>query len=173
MDPNAVPTSPTISSQTPLLVPKAKSNNLVIILGIIALIIVLSLGGFYLGRVTVKEQMPMPVQTPPASITEILKADPFFDTQTAVIKGEVVDVKGPILVAENNQGQIREFSISPELKIFWYNFITNQSTSSADLKMLEFKKEAGISLKLVNGQYQVTSISYKSLIATPAASLKL
>ena len=155
MDPNAVP-----SSSTPIIPPQDQplpktGNHLGSIMGIIILVFIFSLGGYFIGNTTGNKPAQPQIQAPP--VTEI-KQDPFFNNQTASINGEITQINGAMVSVKNSKGETRNFPLSPKLTIDTIS--TSGRESSSDIRLLEAGKEATIILILSDKEYQVYSILY-------------
>lgn len=155
MDPTTVPVTPDLPPQDQPSTPKA-GNNLGIILGVLVLVILFSLVGYSLGRVTGNKPAPVQTQTPPA--TESLKKDPFLDNQTALVQGEITSITDSTISIRNDRNQIREFSINPTVGVTELKTGVSQASPSANLKLLAAGKRVSLSLELINDRYEVKSI---------------
>ncbi len=155
MDPNSVPTNSSIPLQTPAPSP-SKSNNLGLVIGIIILGLILGFGGYYLGQVTTRKSAPTQIQTPPA--TRTVTKDPFLDNQTALVHGEIISISNSMLSLKNNRGQIKNFSITPQVIAHKIATGAIQASSSASLSPMDIGKTVDLNLELVNGQYELRSI---------------
>lgn len=126
-------------------------------------------GGSYLVSKGIQlplNKKPQPTPTPAANL---IKTSPLFDSQTATIHGQVIQVIHNTLVTiqvKNQAGLTADFPIAPNLLIYKYQSAAT-ATSSADLKTIELNKDALIDLEYIKGEYKVVSISY---LASPSSS---
>lgn len=121
------------------------------------------IGGSYL--VSKGIQLPLNKSKPTTSPTpaaNLIKTSPLFDSQTATINGQVIQVIHNTLITiqvKNQAGLTGDFPIAPNLLIYKYQSAAT-ATSSADLKTIELNKDALIVLEYIKGEYKVVSISY-------------
>lgn len=126
---------------------------------IATIVLALSAGiiGFALGRYNA----PQINQTlAPSTREEQPKTSPLFRSQTATFQGEITKVSGNKLSVKDDKGQTGDFPVSNKVVIYKFKAGSNQASASSDLKSIDIGKQALVILELVNGKYQVTSISY-------------
>ncbi len=168
MDPNSVPAA-TQSPQIPSTPAGVKNNNLAIVLGVITLILIFGLGGFFLGQNSVKK--PVPVQTLTPVKSGAPKAEPFFDYQTASVIGKITAVSDTTISILNSKGQTKEFSVSPRLIISLLDPESKKATNSSQLKSLRIGQSATALFELRGNRYQVIGVNYYAItnLASPSA----
>lgn len=95
--------------------------------------------------------------------------DTFFSSQSAFLNGKIIKASGGLLTVQNAQGKIKEFEIWDDLKINKFSE-TSPSTPSADLKILEFNKEANINFEARGGKFKIVSIIYPAPVPVTTIS---
>lgn len=114
--------------------------------------------GFILGFLasSLNPQTKLLPQTPTQSQDSFIKDN--FDSITASIKGKIISFNGGTMVIENSQGIKQEFPTLDQV----VNLPTSKksSTPSADIKSVQFNKDALVTLIYRDKQFQVSSIIY-------------
>lgn len=91
-----------------------------------------------------------------------IKTSPLFQIQTAIIpEGKIIILENNILTVENDQNQKAGFPLSKKLTV--YKPVkpgSSEATASSDIKAIETDRKAAIVLDFIDGQYQVSQISY-------------
>ena len=121
--------------------------------------------GFALGRY----YTPPPNQTlkPTEIKNEQPKTNPLFRSQSATFQGEITKVSGNKISVKDEKGQTGDFSVADKVVIYKFKEGVSQASVSSDLKTIDTGKQALVVLELINGQYQVVSISYLPPPPTP------
>ena len=134
---------------------------------IATIVLALSAGiiGFALGRY----YTPPPNQTlkPTEIKNEQPKTNPLFRSQSATFQGEITKVSGNKISVKDEKGQTGDFSVADKVVIYKFKEGVSQASVSSDLKTIDTGKQALVVLELINGQYQVVSISYLPPPPTP------
>ena len=123
----------------------------------IVLIVVLSalagFGGYYFGI----NQATFSQKTNGKALVE---SSAIFQTQTASILGKVVKAEGDKITVVDQSNKEGAFPVSKKFVIYKPVKNSNQATPSSDLKMIDPTQQAFISLEVIDGKYQVVSITY-------------
>lgn len=138
-------------------------DNKSFILISVVLIIISAVSGYWVGQSKL-------YQTPPKAAASPSPVDnPLFDRKLATFKGEVVAVKGNKIQFKNDSGKAGELTLAPGVII---NSPTSGkgATISANPSSIEVGKRVYVETSLVNGEYQVTALSY--IITKPFVSPK-
>lgn len=99
-----------------------------------------------------------------ASVTPI-QSSKLFQTQTANIQGKITKVNGSTITIVDDKNQTGEFTLSPKAVFYKQDELPvpgkpYSASASSDMKSISLNTHAIISLEVVDGNYQVTSISY-------------
>lgn len=130
----------------------------------------LLIGGSYLVGKGIQLPLNKKPQSTPPPAANLITTSPLFDSQTATINGQVIQVIHSTLITiqvKNKDGLMDTFPIVPNLVIYKYKSGSTEATSSADLQTIELNKDALIVLEHIKGEYKVVSISY---LASPSPS---
>lgn len=137
--------------------------NFRVLIGIMILIAIV-LAGYYLMNQQSSTSGDPSVPNNPIINTENLKAqidkNSIFDTQTASIRGKVIDTfDGSIKVENKNKAQGTFTLYSP-----FYVYKTDPSgknSAGSKIEDIELNKDVTINFLLISGEYKVTSLSYQ------------
>lgn len=88
------------------------------------------------------------------------KTNSIFTSQVAYIQGKITKVDDKTLTIEKTASQSASFPISNKFVSYVPKPNSPQATASADLKSIQTNKPALVSLELINGEYQIISVSY-------------
>lgn len=120
----------------------------------VGLAIVAAVAFFYIGRLTTT---PSP---PPPTPTQTISPNLLFKSQLATFEGKITGISGKTLSVESDTGEKGEFAVSDKVVIYKYTPGKGNASASADVKTIEVGRKVLISLELINGEYQASSISY-------------
>lgn len=95
-----------------------------------------------------------------------IKTSPLFRSQTANVKAMLVDFTNNKLTLKDDNGQQDSFTVAPNVAVFEFTDTTSPPKPT-DLKLIKKDREALIVLQLVNGEYQVNTVSYLPKTTTP------
>ncbi len=126
---------------------------------VIILLILAFAAGFFSGKNIANNPQMASKQ---AGSTKAPQPNSIFKMQQAFIQGTITKVDGQIVTVKNDQGVSSAFPASKRISIYQSSPNSKQSTASSDLKIISIGIPALVSLELVNGEYQITSISYTS-----------
>lgn len=133
---------------------------------IIALIVALISGvlGFMAGQGRlVKTPLTSTIQS--INTNSSIESSKLFQSQTANIQGKITKVSASSISVVDDKNQAGEFTVSKKLVIYKSQDLPvpgrpYTASASADLKSIDLNKSALISLEVIDGSYQVVSISF-------------
>ncbi len=138
------------------------------IVGLI-LVMLAGLGGYFIGFS--KTGTAPSSQKIAQKATEAAENSPIIKQQTATIQGKITSISDSAITVVDEKNQSDQFSLSNRLVV--YKPITaGQAGASTDAKDIQTNTLAFIVLELLDGKYQVVSISYPpdtSTLPTPPA----
>lgn len=111
--------------------------------------------GFAFGRMN-RSVPNYPIQPKSSQI----QTNPLFKSQTATFEGEITKVEGNSLIVKDEKGQTGNLPISSKVVIYKFKPGSSLASASSDLKLIDPGKKAQVVLELIDGKYQVVSISY-------------
>lgn len=126
------------------------------IIGLI-LVIIAGLGGYFIGFS--KPGAAPSSQQIAQKATQAAENSPIIKQQTATIQGKITSISDNAITVINDQNQSDQFSLSNKLVVY-KPINTSQAGASTDVKDIKTDTLAFIILELVDGKYQVVSISY-------------
>ncbi len=142
-------------------------------LGVIVILL-----AFYIFRSTLFPPTPKITQKQhPTPTSPSQRANPIFETQSATVYGTITKINGSTLSVTNDRGLTGDFLIFSKVAIYTSDgTVKNKdgiavASASSDLKTVEIGKQASLFLELINGEYQVVSISYFPPLPTPKREL--
>ena len=144
---------------------------------VIPLSLILSFGlGFFLSS-SLKPN-PTPKNDQEQQKGDLVKISPVFDNQVAYLNGKITKLNGDTATVQNLAGKSDDFPLAKGILIYFPpNKNSSASPSSTDLKDIQLNKDAFISLGVVNGKFEISSISYtlptsNPKVSTPSATPK-
>lgn len=134
--------------------------------------VIIILFAFYSFRSTLFPTTTPVIQKP--APTSPSQDNSFFDSQSATVQGTITKITSSTVSITNDKGISGNLPISSKVLIYDYNNVTQKNqeglpiaSASSDLKKVEIGKKASLFLELIDGRYQVTSISYFPSLPTP------
>lgn len=121
------------------------------------LVVVAGLGGFIVGKQGGGMASLPKVQT---QTNQEASVSPLLKSQTATFQGEITQVSGQTMEVKSDSGETGSFPISGNAVIYKFTGTSPQASASSDLKTIETGKMALVMLELIDGKYQVVSVSY-------------
>ena len=120
------------------------------------LIMVTGVGGYYLGT----SKNPTSLPSVQEGQDKVLSASSLFKTQTATVQGQITKITDSTLTVKDEKNKEEEFSISEKIVIYKsLKEDPKRATASSDINSVETNKVKVIMLEVINGKYQVVSIS--------------
>jgi hypothetical protein len=139
-------------------------KNFLIIIGFIVAAIVLA-GGLFIYR----QLLPKPKIN--SIIPSPIKESEVFDSQYAVITGQIINLDDNMITVRNSKGVNGSFALSPSLIIYpllQNGFVSSSPTS--DLQKIPINQDVSLSLRVENGRFLVENIAALGQPETPASS---
>lgn len=132
-----------------------QSNKLFFII-IAVLVVVLVVAGLYVSGRLLPGSVSQVTSIVPAGVNS------FFDSQNAMVNGEITKVTGDTITVKNKNGASRDFKVSKTALITTAQQNSGAgampATPSSDLKNIQIGKQAMISFTMNNGEFEVNSI---------------
>ncbi|MBI2595962.1 hypothetical protein HYW46_04485 [Candidatus Daviesbacteria bacterium] len=125
----------------------------------IALIILGLLGGYLYAYRTAIPLLSVQSPNQPKTSSPDIKKEPIFTAKTALVEGVILKIEGREIIVKNNQGIVQNLSLSKNLVIYRFAKQNKTATPSSDLKSIRFNTRSIINLELINGNYEVVSIT--------------
>lgn len=138
------------------------NKNLVIL--IVILVIISAISGFWVGQAKLYQAQNSSKILPKSNPLD----NPLFDRKIATFKGEIVAVNGNKIQFKNDLGKTGELTLAPGVIISSAGKVT--ATVSASPSSIEVGKRVFVETTLVNGEYQISAISY--IVTKPFQSPK-
>ena len=123
----------------------------------IVLVVIAAALGFLFGK---QGQMPGLKTQNPLSTESQTAQNSLLKSQTATFQGEITKVNGQNIDVKSDSGQTGSFPVSSKVVVYKFSSGSTQASASSDLKSIETGKSALIMLELMDGKYQVVSVSY-------------
>ena len=143
----------------------------VLMFAVVALIFLgigVGLGYFIAGRTVAQNNNTSQVTQSQNQDQEPAKLNNLYSSQTATLRGEILQRNGRELTVRNVVNQVQgTLNISDRVVITKYAARAASSTPSSDLSLIEINKEAIIGLEMINGKYEAVNIQF----TPPAPSL--
>ncbi|TSC85723.1 MAG: hypothetical protein G01um10147_1114 [Microgenomates group bacterium Gr01-1014_7] len=131
----------------------------------VILVVVAAVAGFLFGSAgSTKTGLPQ-ITTGNQSVAK----NPIFKSQTATFQGIITKVDGSELSVKDDSGNTDTFSVSSKAVIYKFTGSSSQASASSDLKSIDTDKQALVMLELIDGKYQIVSVSYLPPPPKPAA----
>lgn len=125
---------------------------------LVVLVLLSGAGGYLLGSRTVLPSATS--QQPFALATNTVKTSPLFQNQTASVYGKITKTTDTILTITDKNGRTEEFAISPKFMVYKALNGVRQATASSQISSIDPEKNASIALEVIDGKYQVVSVTY-------------
>lgn len=77
-----------------------------------------------------------------------------------IFRSTITKINGSTLSVTDDKGQSNDYPISSNVTIYKYKEGSPDASASSDLKLIKTGDQASFVLELINGRYQITSISY-------------
>lgn len=137
--------------------PKVTTKTIFIILFLSVISLAIGLGvGYNFKNISAanNQQIQIDPNKPP-------QKKPIFKSQIATIEGSITEVKNNMATITNDQGQSDTFLLSTKLVIYKPEKAGSpRAISSADIKQINLNQKALIVLEMIDGNYQIVSISH-------------
>jgi len=89
-----------------------------------------------------------------------LPSSPLFKSQTAIVQGTIIKVDQSNLVVSDNKNQTDSFPIYSNVVIYKSDPTSPRITPATGKEKIVTNEQAAIVLELIDGKYQVISITY-------------
>lgn len=138
--------------------PKSDSKFFIVII----ILLVLLLGSLVSNFMNFSGKNPLVSSVPSGDKSSL------FDSQSAMFTGKITKVENNKIWLENNHGVTGTAVLAPNYLVTDMEKLTS-ATPSGNLQQpeIELNKNAIISLQFINGEYQVTSISFIPSVGSP------
>lgn len=133
------------------------SKNYLILMGFVVLAAGFLLGFLYSYQRSGTYKPPSQLASAPQVLAN---TSPLFKSQTAMVEGKVVEVGENSLTVEGLGNGKEQFPVSNKFVVYVPVKNTRTATASSQLKLVEKDKDSLIVLELIEGKYQVVSVSY-------------
>lgn len=102
-----------------------------------------------------------PQSTPAVNLkAQAPASNPLFISQTANVQAKITDVSGNKIKVMDDKNQSGEFTLNDKFIVYVPGSDSKVASASSEPKSIIKNKLSYIVLQLINGDYQVTSISY-------------
>lgn len=129
--------------------------NFVYLIPALTLIIISAVLGYTFGVYQTEQQTAQSVKQPQQS-----PDNPLFQFQTATIQGKITKLTDNQITIADSKGQVGQFPLSSKLTIYRPSEGTKPAYASTDPKTISLNEPTSVLLQLMDGVYQVVSISY-------------
>lgn len=136
--------------------PEVSTKTLLIIFSLIAVSLAIGFGVGYNFK-----NAPFSRQSQAVPNKSLAGQNLIFKTQTASIEGKITDIENNTTTITNDQGQSDSFLLSTKLVIYKPEKEGSpRASASTDIKSINLNQKSLIILEMVDGKYQVVSISH-------------